>query len=172
MMLLTLPFLLQASLGGFHASSAVMLWAFIAPLGALLFAGARRATAWFIAFVVATVASRALEPHLHGEGRIPTWIVVAFFVVNVTGVSTTVHLLLRYFTGERERVLDALRVEQDRSERLLLNILPATIARRIKEAPAVIADAFEAVTVLFADIVGFTAFAQARPPGDVVGVPE
>jgi len=169
-MMLALPFLLQASLGGFRASSAVMLWAFTAPLGALLFEGARRATPWFIAFVGATVASGALEPHLHGEGQVPTFIVVAFFVLNVLGVSTTVYLLLRYFMGERERILDALRVEQERSEHLLLNVLPATIARRLKEAPGVIADAFEAVTVLFADIVGFTAFAQARPPGEVVAV--
>jgi class 3 adenylate cyclase len=85
-------------------------------------------------------------------------------------VSTTVYLLLRYFMGERERFLDALRVEQERSERLLLNVLPATIARGLKDTPGVIADGFEAVTVLFADIVGFTAFAQTQPPMEVVAV--
>jgi adenylate cyclase len=169
-MMLALPFLLQASLGGFHTSSAVALWAVTAPLGALLFQGVRRATPWFIAFVAATVASGALEPGLAGEGHVPTSIVVAFFVLNLLGVSTTVYLLLRYFIGERERILEALRVEQDRSERLLLNILPATIAARLKDRPDVIADAFEAVTVLFADLVGFTAFAQARPPAEVVAV--
>jgi guanylate cyclase len=169
-MMLALPFLLQASLGGFGASSAVELWAVTAPLGALLFKGVRRATPWFIAFVAATVASGALEPRLAGEGHVPASIVVAFFVLNVLGVSTTVYLLLRYFIGERERVLEALRVEQYRSERLLLNVLPATIAERLKDAPDVIADAFEAVTVLFADIVGFTAFAHARPPAEVVAV--
>jgi guanylate cyclase len=141
-----------------------------APLGALLFEGARRATPWFIAFAGATVASGALEPGLGGEGHVPTSIVVAFFVLNLLGVSTTVYLLLRYFIGERDRVLETLRVEQDRSERLLLNILPATIAERLKNEPAVIADGFEAVTVLFADIVGFTAFAHARPPEEVVAV--
>jgi guanylate cyclase len=169
-MMLVLPFLLQASLGGFRTSSAVELWAFTAPLGALLFEGVRRATPWFIAFVGATVVSGVLEPHLHGEGHVPTSIVVTFFVLNLLGVSTTVFLLLRYSMGERERVLSALRVEQDRSERLLLNVLPATIARRLKEAPGAIADAFDAVTVLFADIVGFTAFAQSQPPGEVVAV--
>jgi len=169
-MILALPFLLQASLGGFRTSSAVELWAVTAPLGALLFDGVRRATPWFIAFVVATVASGALEPSLHGEGDVPTSIVVAFFVLNLLGVSTTVYLLLRYFIGERDRVLRALRLEQDKSERLLLNILPASIAERLKDGPEVIADGFEAVTVLFADIVGFTAFAQARPPAEVVAV--
>jgi adenylate cyclase len=167
-MMLALPFLLQASLGGFRTSSAVVLWSFTAPLGALLFEGVRRATPWFIAFVAATVASGILEPHLHGEGHVPTSIVVTFFVLNVLGVSTTVYLLLCYFMGERERILDALRIEQDRSERLLLNVLPAPIAQRLKQAPGVIADGFDAVTVLFADIVGFTAFARTRPPAEVV----
>lgn len=169
-MMLALPFLLQASLGGFRTSSAVALWAVTAPLGALLFEGVRRAAPWFVAFVAATVASGALEPSLSGEGRVPTSIVVTFFVLNLLGVSTTVYLLLRYFITERERVLGALRLEQDRSERLLLNILPAAIAERLKDGPDVIADAFEEVTVLFADLVGFTAFSRARPPAEVVAM--
>jgi adenylate cyclase len=169
-MMLALPFLLQASLGGFRASSAVELWAVTAPLGAMLFLGVRRATPWFVAFVVATVVSGALESSLGGEGDVPSSVVVAFFVLNLLGVSTTVYLLLRYFIGERERALAALRVEQDRSERLLLNILPAPIAERLKDEPDVIADAFDPVTVLFADLVGFTAFAHARPPAEVVAV--
>jgi class 3 adenylate cyclase len=169
-MMLALPFLLQISLGGFRPSSAVGLWAFTAPLGALLFEGVRRATPWFVAFVGATVACGVLEPHLAGEGHIPTAVVIVFYVLNVLGVATTVFLVLRYFMLERERVLDALRVEQDRSERLLLNILPGAIALRLKEQPAAIADGFESVTVLFADIVGFTEFADAREPRDVVDV--
>ncbi len=169
-MMLALPFLLQTSLGGFRPSSAVVLWAFTAPLGALLFQGVRRSTPWFLAFVLATVVSGAVDPHLHGEGRVPAAVVVTFFVLNLLGVSTTVYLLLRYFINERERVLEALRVEQERSERLLLNVLPATIAQRLKETPGVIADGFDAVTVLFADIVGFTAFTDAHSPADVVAV--
>jgi guanylate cyclase len=169
-MWLSLPLLLQASVGGFRESSAVALWAFTAPLGALLFLGARRATPWFVAFLGATVALGVLEPHLHGEGHVPTEIVITFFVLNVLGVSTTVFVVIRYFIGERERILDALRIEQDRSERLLLNVLPPSIAQRLKEQPAVIADAFDSATVLFADIVGFTAYASAQPPEDVVGV--
>jgi adenylate cyclase len=169
-MMLVLPFLLQISLGGFRSSSAVGLWAFTAPLGALLFEGVRRATPWFLAFVGATVACGFLEPHLTPEGDIPTAIVIAFYVLNVLGVATTVFLVLRYFIGERERTLDALRLEQDRSERLLLNVLPAAIAERLKVQPGAIADGYASVTVLFADIVGFTTFADVRPPEDVVAV--
>ena len=47
--------------------------------------------------------------------------------------------------------------EKAESERLLLNILPEPIAERLKTEPGVIADYFDSVSVLFADIVGYTA---------------
>ncbi len=169
-MIFSLPLLLQASVGGFRTSGAVELWAFMAPLGALLFEGVRRAAAWFVAFIAATTALGLLDPHLHGEGHVPTAIVITFFVLNVLGVSTTAFLVVRYFIRERERILAALRSEQDRSERLLLNVLPVTIAARLKERPDVIADSFESVTVLFADVVGFTEYASTARADQVVAM--
>jgi class 3 adenylate cyclase len=58
--------------------------------------------------------------------------------------------------------------EQERSERLLLNVLPASIAARLKAGEEVIADAFPDVTVLFADIVDFTRRSQRTSPAQVV----
>jgi class 3 adenylate cyclase len=54
------------------------------------------------------------------------------------------------------------------NERLLLNILPAPIADRLKAGSETIADAFAEVTVLFADIVGFTQLSAARPAQAIV----
>lgn len=58
--------------------------------------------------------------------------------------------------------------EQARSEKLLLNILPPAIAERLKDNEAVIADRHPAVTVLFADIVGFTPWAAKTPADQLV----
>jgi class 3 adenylate cyclase len=58
--------------------------------------------------------------------------------------------------------------EQERSERLLLNVLPAPIAERLKAGEVVIADAFPEVTVLFADIVDFTRSSRRSSPAQVV----
>ena len=58
--------------------------------------------------------------------------------------------------------------EHERSEELLLNVLPRAIARRLKREPGVIAERFTSVTVLFADIVGFTAMSQRRTPEELV----
>jgi len=55
-------------------------------------------------------------------------------------------------------------------ERLLLNILPASIAERLQHGESMIADRFEEMAVLFADVVDFTPFSARRPPAEVVGV--
>jgi class 3 adenylate cyclase len=60
--------------------------------------------------------------------------------------------------------------ERERSERLLLNVLPAPIAARLKQGEKVIADGFPEVTVLFADLVDFTGRSQATTPERVVQV--
>ncbi|MGC9525756.1 MAG: transporter substrate-binding protein [Limnospira sp.] len=71
-------------------------------------------------------------------------------------------------TTERRRVLDALRVEQQKSERLLLNILPRSIAERLKQNPHSIAERFERATVMFADLVDFTGFSSRIAPTELV----
>jgi adenylate cyclase len=68
------------------------------------------------------------------------------------------------------RTRRALQQEQERSERLLLNILPAPIATRLKQHEDVIADGFAEVTVLFADLVDFTRRSQQSRPQQLVQV--
>jgi adenylate cyclase len=64
--------------------------------------------------------------------------------------------------------MDQLQAEQEKSERLLLNILPAPIAERLKKGESTIADSFPEVTVLFADIAGFTKLAASVTPPQLV----
>jgi class 3 adenylate cyclase len=72
-----------------------------------------------------------------------------------------------------ERVVERtseLAAERDKSERLLRNVLPAEIAERLKRDPSAIADGYEAVTVLFADIVGFTEMSARVKPIELVAL--
>jgi adenylate cyclase len=72
---------------------------------------------------------------------------------------------------DRERdYLASLRAEKERSEALLRNILPDPIVLRLNEGEKVIADRFEAVSILFADIVGFTPAAAMMSPANLVGM--
>jgi class 3 adenylate cyclase len=63
-----------------------------------------------------------------------------------------------------------LEVEQARSERLLRNLLPTSIAERLKQRQGLIADALPQVTVLFADIADFTPHAERSPPEATVAL--
>ncbi|MEG4942289.1 adenylate/guanylate cyclase domain-containing protein [Microcoleus sp. F4-D5] len=71
---------------------------------------------------------------------------------------------------ERKQAEDALREEQEKSEKLLLNILPQAIAERLKQNETTIAEYFPEVTVLFADIVGFTALSAVMNPIELVEI--
>jgi adenylate cyclase len=67
-----------------------------------------------------------------------------------------------------EQTLQNLAQEQEKSEKLLLNILPEPIADRLKQSPQAIADGFAEATVLFADIVGFTELSSRLSPQELV----
>ena len=103
--------------------------------------------------------SGILEPTLaQHPAPIPDAIRTAFFVLDVAGVSLTAYLLLQYAVRARDAAFA-------QSEGLLLNVLPRSIAERLKREPGTIADAYAGVTVLFADIVDFTPFAAKSSSG-------
>ena len=70
--------------------------------------------------------------------------------------------------AQRKQAEEILRAEQEKSERLLLNILPEMIADRLKKGDTSIADGFAEVTILFADIVGFTEISSRTSPQELV----
>ena len=69
---------------------------------------------------------------------------------------------------ERKLAQEALKFQQEQSEKLLLNILPKPIAERLKAKQSTIADSFADVSVLFADIVGFTELSARMSPTELV----
>jgi len=161
---IVLPTLLQASLGGYVKGSAVVMWAFVAPLGALIFFGLRAAIPWLVAFLLVAIATAVLETRLSGlTPPLPAAVQTVFFAFNLSGVAALVTLVLASFRIQRDRAME-------RSESLLLNVLPAEIAVRLKRQEYPVADRFEDVSVLFGDLVGFTMRSATESPEETVAV--
>jgi guanylate cyclase len=175
-LILLLPCLLHLSLGDFISSSAVIIWSTLCPLGALAFHNSKAATYWFILFIIAVVAVFFLEYRIFpAENRLPDYLVRIFFVLNITAVTFLTFFVLRFFVSQNELVKFKLKNEQallaaerEKSEKLLLNILPISIAKRLKDGETIIANEYNQVAVLFADIVGFTNISQKITPAKLV----
>lgn len=167
-LILFLPFLLMLTLGGFINSSAVILWSFICPLGALLFAEYRQAPRWLLAYLALLALSGFLQPYLHFANHLPQGLMIVFFVLNIGAVSSIAFVLLYYFVGQKELAYRLLHAEQARSESLLLNVLPREIAARLKAGEQTIADQHASVSILFADLVGFTPLTNRLSPIEMV----
>ena len=71
---------------------------------------------------------------------------------------------------ETRLLLETTKIQKEEIEELLLNILPKPIAERLQEGQSIIADSFSDVSVLFADLVGFTIFASQKSAAETVKV--
>lgn len=173
------PFVMQWSIGSSVSSSGVMLWALLAPIGALVVSSWRESVPWFFAYIVMTIVSGVFD-YFIGAGNavaVSMQTIGVFFALNFIAMSSIIYFLLRHFVVETERIktqLDLqhqlLEEEQQKSERVLLNVLPSAIAQRLKNDQSLIADGYADVTVMFVDLVNFTQLTEMLPPTEMVGL--
>lgn len=158
-LMLVLPFVLMVVLGGFIPSSAVALWSFVSPLGALAFARPREALRWFAAFLLLLVGVGIVGGAVRSANNLPSTLIGAMFIVNIAAVSVVVFAALYAFALERDRAFAAV-------QRLFGQYLSPQIARTLLADPARAALGGEnrEVTALFADLEGFTPFTESRSP--------
>ncbi len=168
LLILLLPFLLQIALGGFINSSAVVLWSIICPISALVYGNPREAVRWFIAYLALIAISGILQVYARPANNLSPELITLFFVLNIGAISAIAFIPLAYFIGERETAFKLLRAEQEKSDNLLLNILPREIAEILKNRSGTIADQYDEVSILFADIVNFTPFSAELSAREVV----
>jgi adenylate cyclase len=160
-LILLLPFFLMIALGGFVNGSAVVLWSLICPLGAMLFDEPRQAPRWFIAFAILVALGGFLQPYMRLANNLSSGLVIFFFVMNLIAVGALVFMMIFYFVNQKN-------IFQQKSETLLLNILPKEIAAILKNESRTIADHYQEASVLFADMVGFTPLSAQLPPVEMV----
>lgn len=99
----------------------------------------------------------------------PRWALDTAFVTTTTGACLLIFLTVWYAMREVSRAEAAMEVEYNRSEALLTNILPATVAAKLKDpAHGTIADRYDDAAILFADIAGYTEQSSEIPPTELV----
>jgi adenylate cyclase len=168
--ILLAPTLSMIPLGGFLAAGGVGLWGILAPLAALVFNDVRSAVRWYLAWVVVFLGS-GIAGEIIGPvwEPVPRWFTTTMLALNIVVGGALVFTLLAVFASQRSAALAALRVEQAKAENLLLNILPSSIADKLKAQTQPIADQFVSASILFADVVDFTPWSEQLEPADVVG---
>jgi signal transduction histidine kinase/DNA-binding response OmpR family regulator len=114
---LVIPWLLMLDIGGFAASGAVMIWSVIAPVGAFLTYGIRRAVWWFVAYAVLAIIAAVLEVtvplEVHDAGD--AW-VAAFFVMNIIGVTLMAWLVTARLAAQRADLVVAEQAAREEAE--------------------------------------------------------
>jgi guanylate cyclase len=161
-MIFVLPCAVHLALGGIEVSGLVILWSFLAPLGAALFHSRWHASLWFVAFAIAVSVAVVVEPMLQGHAAaLSDGTQRGLLAMNTIGVMAIVLVSANFFLGEIEH-------EHSRSEKLLLNILPASVAHRLKMGEESVVDRIPYATIMFADLVGFTEMSARMEPRQVI----
>jgi guanylate cyclase len=132
-------------------------------MGALVFRDVRSGIRWFIAFMVVFLVSGTIGELWHPLAPLPGWFTTTMLALNVTVAGSVVFMLLALFAQQR-------RDAQEVADSLLVNVLPRSIAERLKTEPQTIADSFRSASILFADVVEFTPRAERLSAPEVVGL--
>ncbi len=150
--------------GGITGPSTGLVWAFLVPGYAILALGPRRAARWFVVYLALVALMVVLDPYALAWAGPSTYAQTLFGQVQNTVVPLAITFLLLRYTDLRRLAAEA------RVDELLTNAIPSAIATRLRRGERRIADAYPATTILFADMVGFTTWAQRTPPDRVVAV--
>lgn len=156
------PWLIHIATGGFESGLMAAPWSLFGPISAMLLLGLTPALINAAVLVFCAVISVPLTARMMPIAPVmEPWAVTIMGYVNLLTMSAMIFGVTIFLVQQ----LDIARQEADR---LLLNILPATIAEQLKKGPAIIAERRSGVSVLFADVVDFTRMSTNADPVDVV----
>lgn len=162
--------MIEVASGGFKGGI-VILWAFLAPAGALIYKGLKHAAVWMALFIIAIIGIALVHEHLSAYFHpIPETAQFMFNCMNILGPGIVIYFSMQFFVKSVIRdgrllqennlvlsnTLGELKHEKQKSDDLLLNILPAEIAEELKAKGTTTARHYDNVTVLFTDFVNFT----------------
>ena len=150
--------------GGITGPSTGLVWGFLVPGYAILALGPQRAAKWFVIYLILVAVMVVLDPLARARTAPSPYALTLLGHVQNTVMPLAITFLLLRYTDIRRMAAEA------RVDELLTNAIPTAIATRLRRGERRIADAYPETTILFADIVGFTPWAQVTAPDRVVAV--
>ncbi len=166
---IALPLVAQITHGGFSGGSGVVLAAFLAPLGTLMFASLRTARRAFFAYLAALLIAGIWEYVAQpAPNNLPPEVHLLFFEFNFAFTAAVAYFLMEGFLKNKASLLALVQAEHEKADNLLLDILPAETAQELKEKGIVQAKSYPVATVMFTDFVGFSAFARTLTAEELV----
>lgn len=182
--MLIVPLVAQLSMES-GSVSAIILWSFLTPVSVSMIAAReeRHTLFWLAAYVVVVLFALLLAPRLGTNSQYATDIIVNNMLPINIAVFTCLLTLAMFYLLRHRTEIDQLRKHQyfslheqhtqlnsetARKDVLLSSVLPDRIAKRLLANPEMIADGHSDVTVMFADITGFTKLADSLSPKQIV----
>jgi adenylate cyclase len=188
-LILLLPFAVHVALGGVEKSGGVMLWSFLCPMGAAFFRSSAESLRYFGVYLSISVVLLTknfwevggIDADYGEEEVYPMQVLKStpsssssssssseivqslYFLMNIIGTKCVIFAAVFLFARELEK-------EYTKSENVLANILPRSIVKRIKQGELPIVDHVPDVTILFADLVGFTKASTELHPNFLIGL--
>lgn len=161
-------------LGGLQSYD--FIWMCIAPILAVMIIGRKAGWIWLGLTVTSITIMGLLQLkgypfktvidqhfyHIHGLNAIISFVIVMFIIVLVMQSAFEMSLVK---LDNKNKIIEQ---EKERSDELLLNILPAEVMEELKETGKTKARNYDLVTVLFADFVDFTSIIEEMPPEELV----
>jgi adenylate cyclase len=157
-------FCTNAIAGGVTTSGAGSVWTFLTPAYGILALGPRRALPWLLVFLVALLVNVAFDPIIRTWFAPPPYTIQLIYYAQNIGVPLTITFLLLRYTDVRRRAAEA------RSDELLINAIPRSIANRLRHGESRIAETYPATSIVFTDIASFTPWASATAADRVVAL--
>lgn len=126
-----------------------------------------------VTIVAVLLAALFVALHFYDKWHTPPytldpWLAAVLFFGNFSGAVLVMAMTLSYYMEVLERTEAALAAEHAKSESLLHNVLPVAIAERLKQDNATIAERFDKVSVLFADVCNFTGLSSDCDPVELL----
>jgi adenylate cyclase len=154
----------------FGTGTGVQFYFLVAAAAAVMVLGVERIGLAIVAAAIGVGLVIAIEFTVpYDTGREPAWFISVGFVVNSVAAGVAIVAIVWYGLRQIASAEAAMEQEYQRSEALLANILPASVAERLKDrSNSIIADKYDDASILFADIAGYTERASDTSPEELV----